>query len=799
VEGTLAVGGNIEMRGQNIAGRDLFLEQHLHLRSAPSLDLFQLPPDVDDFTDRTEVVERIRRQLKHGTTTAIAISAISGRPGVGKTALAVHAAYRVREQFPDGQLYVDLRGAEAQPLDPADVLADFLRALGVASDAIPARIDARVGLYRARLVPRQVLVLLDNACNEAQVRPLLPGSPTCAVLITSRTRLAGLSGGSMVLPVLEQEEAVELLANVAGPDGLDRIVDEREHALTIARSCGCLPLAMRIAGAKLKAINHLQLSELAEQLKDERDRLEELKLGDLEVRAPLEATYRNLLGEEEQRGFRLLSLINAVDFPVWVAAALFGVDRKSATRLLRKLEEVQLLESDETRAAPRYRFHDLIRALAGELLRNEDPEIDQRAAIKRMLDMYLAVAEEASSRYDPARPEQPGDDGTNWSARVLDLTGQLPSSPHIWFEIETIGLVNAVRAAEELEEWDLVLRFSTALNPFLRGSSRWKELELTERSTLRAVRHRVAETMRDLGTALWEQGRWEDALQHLDQSLELFRELQNTRAEMLTRMELGRELREQSRWEPAISHLETAIRGFDELGDRMLAASARRSLAKLYLDQGRLDQSRRHLDSALEVLREAGSLYELSLAGRDLGLNQRADQQFDAAITSLASALDGFERLEDRRYVVVTRFDLATVHFDQGLHDQARREFEAARSEFNTMGDRRWAAIAVTMLGRVAYLQGQNDEARTRLEQALSVFLELGDRRWEARALFHLGHALYASGEHAKAREVWSDALEIFRALRVPEATGAQAALAGAGHRTSPEEGQQRPQPSGQP
>jgi transcriptional regulator with XRE-family HTH domain len=275
----------------------------------------QLPTDLADFTGRAEQVALVQEVLADarpaGTPTAVVVSAVAGKAGVGKTALAVHVAHRLRPRFPDGQLYVDLRGAEPQPLDPAEVLSRFLRALGVDGAAIPADIEERTALYRARLADRRVLVVLDDAVDEAQVRRLLPGTAGCGVLATSRARLSSLEGARLVdLDVLTPGQAVELLGRIAGAA---RVAAEPEAAAAIVGYCGRLPLAVRIAGAKLVGRPHWSLDRLAALLADERGRLDQLAAGDLEVRASVALSYQALTGEQ-QRTFRLLGLLEAPDF-----------------------------------------------------------------------------------------------------------------------------------------------------------------------------------------------------------------------------------------------------------------------------------------------------------------------------------------------------------------------------------------------------------------------------------------------------------------------------------------------------
>jgi hypothetical protein len=231
--------------------------------------------------------------------TAVVVTAIAGNAGVGKTTLAVHVAHQLRQRFPDGQLYVDLAGMATRPLDPGEVLIWFLRALGVEAAAVPVCLEERAALYRARLADRRMLIVLDNAADEAQVRPLLPGSPGCRVLVTSRARLSGLSGARLLDPdVLEPGEATELLAQILGHT---RVAAEPDQAAAIARWCGHLPLAARIAGVRLAARPRWSLARLAERLADEHGRLQELATADLEVRASVALSYWGLAEQERRR------------------------------------------------------------------------------------------------------------------------------------------------------------------------------------------------------------------------------------------------------------------------------------------------------------------------------------------------------------------------------------------------------------------------------------------------------------------------------------------------------------------
>jgi hypothetical protein len=342
----------------------------------------QLPPSAGDFTGRGELARRLRAVLlgSAASGTAVAITAVSGQGGVGKTALAVRVGHELAPRFPDGQLYVNLRGIEEEHADPGLVLADFLRDLGVDRAAIPDGLAARSRLYRSRLAGRRMLIVLDNARDERQLRPLLPGAPSCAVIITSRSRLAGLEGVTTIaVDVLPVAEAVELLGRIAGPA---RVAAEPQAARAIAEACGCLPLAVRVAGARLAARPEWPLRAMAERLSGARSRLDELTAGDLDVRASLALGYAGLPAQA-QRAFRLLGLIRAADFAAWPLAALLDISLDQAARLAQALADACLLQQQGIDAAgqDRYRFHDLVRDFARERLQQEEAPGSSHAAI----------------------------------------------------------------------------------------------------------------------------------------------------------------------------------------------------------------------------------------------------------------------------------------------------------------------------------------------------------------------------------------------------------------------------------
>lgn len=362
----------------------------------PRLAPRQLPGDIDDLTGRDRVLEDIGQVFKRSPTTAVPVASISGAAGIGKTALAVRLAHRLREDFPDGQLYADLGGTADRPLDPGEVLAEFLVALGVQGDTIPQHLEGRVRLYRSRLASQAVLVVLDDVADQAQARPLLPGSPTCGVVTTSRSPLAAPPAAHrFTLGPLEPRSAVELLANIIG---WDRVLAEPDAAESLALLCDGQPLALRIAGSKLAAKPHWRLVKLVERLGDDRGRLDELRVGDLEVRAGLASSYA-ALDEDARRAFRLLALLKCARFTSGIAASLLGRSPTDAENVIERLVDAQLVQTAVGQASGQVTYHltGMVSLFAHERLDQEEPAPQRDAALRRLLDDCLTLAERAGA------------------------------------------------------------------------------------------------------------------------------------------------------------------------------------------------------------------------------------------------------------------------------------------------------------------------------------------------------------------------------------------------------------------
>ncbi len=388
-------------------------------RPASVWPLCQLPPDIADFAGRDAELAELTALLDGP---GVPVAVLSGEPGAGKSALAVRTAHRLRAKFPDGQLFVPL---EARPI--GDVLADLLRALGVTGPAIPDDVQARSAVYRGRLTDRRVLVVLDDAADPDQVRALLPGTPGCAVLVTSRWRLSGLAGARrLALEPLSDAEAVRLLEALAG----ERVSAEAADAARIAAACDNLPLALRIAGSRLAIRPHLRLAQLADRLEDEVRRLDELTVRDLGVRSSIALSYQ-ALRPLARRALRLIGRCRNLDLPVWAVTTL--IDDPAADDAVDELVEASLLEAT---SGDRYRLHDLVRLYATEL----DASGDNMSGVNAAIDATLALADAAAAALPRTLPMPAIAGDPPAQTLPANLVARLLARPELWFAAERANL-----------------------------------------------------------------------------------------------------------------------------------------------------------------------------------------------------------------------------------------------------------------------------------------------------------------------------------------------------------------------
>jgi transcriptional regulator with XRE-family HTH domain/tetratricopeptide (TPR) repeat protein len=730
----------------------------------------QLPPEVADFTGRTEQATQLGGLLAStgdgGAGTAVVVSAVAGQAGIGKTALAVHVAHRLRDRFPHGQLYVNLRGAQQRPLPATLVLGRFLRALGVDGAAIPEDVEEREALYRALLADRRVLVVLDNAAGEAQVRPLLPGTPGCGVLVTSRARLAGLEGARLVhLDVLEEPQALELLGRIVGAE---RVAAEPDAAAQIVGFCGRLPLAIRVAGARLAARPGWPLAQLVELLANARRRLDQLAAGDLEVRASLALSYQ-ALSIEQQRALRLLSLPEVGDFSAWLAGPLLRVGHDQAEELVEGLADAQLLELAAVgpTGASRYRFHDLVRLYARERSAAEDGPQERTAAMARVAAGWLALAEQADARLPVTANVVTFGGAARWLF-PRGLVERLLADPLAWFELERANLLATVElaAAAGLEEpaWELV----GCLTSFFLLRSYWASLDAVQERALAACqqaanRRGEAAILCARGGHLTEAGHSTISLTEgevmLTRALAIFQDLDDQRGQAKALHALSAlERRVGHHQRPAalpsaLHHAQQARQLAQAIGDRDTEADALIDLGRSYQDLAGYQEAAAALQEARGLVEQLGALRDLAIVMWQLGLLAGDTGRPDEGVALLNDSLAIARELDDWRGQAQLLLELSRLRSDQGRLEEAEALLAAATDRWPAqVQGPGFRAQVLHELGRLRTRQGRYDQAVGPLTEAAGLWRQLGADVSQARTLTALGDALATAGHPHQAQ-----------------------------------------------
>jgi DNA-binding SARP family transcriptional activator/Tfp pilus assembly protein PilF len=572
----------------------------------------ELPARVRHFTGRDDELAALTRMLDQSgaqDTEAIVISAIGGTTGVGKTALAVHWAHQVADRFADGQLYVNLRGFDPSgtPVTSAEAVRGFLHALGVPAERIPAQQNAQASLYRSLLAGKQVLIVLDNARDEAQVRPLLPASPASLVIVTSRNQLTGLAAANgarlLNLDVLTRAEAVQLLA---ARIGAGRTAAEPEAIDEIARLCAHLPLALAVAAARAAARPRFALTELAAELGDTVGRLDALDAGDpaVSVRTVFSWSYQQL-SATAARLFRLLGLHPGPDISVPSVASLAGMDQPQARRLLRELARDCLI----TEHVPgRYAFHDLLRAYAASLACEYDSEPDRDAATARVLDHYLHTAGHSSMLLQPSRepialsPPRPG----TCPERPADHRQALA-----WFNAEHRVLLAAVTFAAETGADRHAWQLPCAMTVYLHRRGHPQEQVAVMGSAVAAATRLddalgQAMSLRYLGNAYTDTGDYDQAQALLERCLPLYQRLADRMGEAWAQHNLALLAEVQSRYADALGHDEQALRLFRAIGHEVAEAYMLNSVGWFLALLGDYPRARMFCERSLALMTKLG-------------------------------------------------------------------------------------------------------------------------------------------------------------------------------------------------
>jgi DNA-binding SARP family transcriptional activator/tetratricopeptide (TPR) repeat protein len=734
----------------------------------------QLPPDPADFTGRSGEIDQLVGLLT-GTARSSMVCVVSGPGGVGKSALAVHVGHRIAAEYPDGQLHVDLRGMSPSPATPAEVLGRFLRALDPDAAALPDSIEERIDRYRTLLFRRRVLVVLDDAANEAQVRPLVPGAPECAVLVTSRSRMPGLAGAHLTdLDMLTVEEATALLAHVAGAHRIDAYP---EASAQIVTRCGRLPLAIRIAGARLATRRQWSPALLAARLTDERQRLDELAVGDQQVRASIELSYQSLPGDA-QVVLRRLGRLGLPDFAPWVAAALAGVPVTVAERVVEQLVDAHLVDYSfvDGAAQVRYRLHDLIRIYAQERDGELETGDEERAATARVIAGWLGLVERLA-KAQPAgvigyRPR-----GSTARADLPEVARTATADSRAWLEAEQNALVLTVERAAALDLDALAVELSSALcgSVFLLHNllDAWGRTHTAALAAARRAGNLQGEAvlLAELGQLRLEQDRSADAREYLSQALAMFRDAGDIRGEVAALAALGLACREQGYLPEAQHFLAQASRACSALGDNSAWGHCARLAGTVYLELGDFAAAAEALEAALAAYQRAGSRRGTGLTHRNLSLLHRARGDLPAAERDALAALAIFEELDDPLMTAYCVRTLAKTRLRMGRSEGPRAELESALATCRSAGDRWGEGMTLRTLGELHLAAGRLDEADRQLTAALAVWDALTTPLLRARTLRDLASVHDARGDMAAGQQVRAEAIAIFRAHRAREFT----------------------------
>jgi tetratricopeptide (TPR) repeat protein len=700
-------------------------------RAEPAWPVCQLPPVVADFTSREDecaCVREIATQTRDADVVPVAV--VSGPPGVGKTTLALRVGHSLRSSFPDGQLYLQLAGASCQPRDAGEVLGEVLRALGVGPAAIPESTQQRAALYRSRLADRKVLVVADDAGSARQVAPLLPGTPGCAVIVTSRSRLADLEGARPVLlDSLGHAEAVELLGHIVGAE---RVAAEQQAADQLVDACGLLPLAVRIVGARLASRPGWSLARLAGMVADERSRLDELAVGDLAVRASVAPSYE-ALDERARRGFRRLALLGPADVAGWVMAALLG--EPDAADVVGVLVDKSLLTpvgADAT-GEPRYRLHDLLRDYAAERLA-EEPSAGREAALERVLASFLELADLADHGLPSLGFFPPRD---RLSARIVvsdTLARRLTAEPDAWFTAERLNLLAITRLA--------------CVCQWHQAAARLASCQLTFQS----LQHR------------------DDDAEQIWQAIEAAAEQADDIATSSdAKFHLAWVMADRGRFADALAALEECVPVLEARGVRGTLAAALYWRAFCAEALGRYEIQRDNAERCLGLarqLREPGTevmaLRVLGLALTRLGSHDRGIALCEQAV---AIARDMHELAWEYYALTTLTFSMSLVGRHQLAEGCCRRGIEVSQRLGTYVTGQ---AYLLGMLGDSYNDRGRHKEAIDVLFRAMTVFEQYGDRRGEALCLLKLGQAHVALGDAQRAVPFLQRCFPIFQELGLP-------------------------------
>jgi tetratricopeptide (TPR) repeat protein/transcriptional regulator with XRE-family HTH domain len=723
-----------------------------------------LPRDVASFTGRHEELRELVDAAAGagGAGGVVSIHAIGGMAGVGKTAFAVHAAHRLADRFPAGQIFLPLHGHTPghRPVDPEDALASLLLTAGMAPAQIPLGLEARMALWRDRLAERQLLLILDDAASSEQVRPLLPGAGGSLVLVTSRRHLSALEGAMAVsLDTLPPGEAAALLVRLAGRTGLsagDPGVGE------ISRLCGYLPLAIGMMARQLRHHPAWSATGRAAELAMAVDRLELMTTENLSVAAAFDLSYAGL-AQDQQRLFRHLGLHPGSEFDGYAAAALHGTGLTVARRGLEALYDQYLLIEPEP---GRYRMHDLIREHARALAGRLDPDDDRDQATGQLLDYYQHTAARANALVDRQVGTSSVTATRAASAAVLVLADQ--DQALAWLRAERASLVACLDYATSTSLHARVIALTVGLATLLRQDGPWAEAIVRHSTALRSAlhlgdRHSQASELTDLGIVRQLTGDFTGAARDLAEALGILRDLGDRHGQARALTDLGVVRRMTGEYSGAAPDLEEALGIYRDLGDRHGQARTLTNLGAVRQATGEYSSAARGLEEALGISRDLGDRHGQANALHHLGAVRYMTGNYPVAVRDWEEALAILRDLGDRHGQADDLVYLGSVRRMTGDYPGAVRDLEEALGLYRDLGARHGEANALSGLGIVWRMTREYSAAVRNLGEALGIFGDLGNRHGRAYTLLYLGGLRLETGDYPAAARDLEEALGICR------------------------------------
>ncbi len=803
-------GPELQELHQRILRRDPELAPPRRPAVAPVPRLNNLLRDIPEFTGREQEMSRLLSMAageRQPADTAVAIEAIDGMAGVGKTTLAVHAAHLLSDRYPDAQLYLNLRAHDPaqRALEPVAALDALLRALGVPAERIPPTLEERAALWRAQLASRRALVVLDDAAGQEQLQPLLPGAPGCLVLITSRRRIAGLAGvRSFSLDVFPVADAVALFTRIVGADRAQDTATVEE----VVRLCGYLPLAIQLVANWLYHRPAWTVADLRDRLAKTQHRLGEMRSDRRHISAAFDLSYRDLT-EDVQRAFRQLGLHPGPDFAAPAAAALLGRSLDETEAVLEELFDLHLLEEP---ARGRYRFHDLIHEYARDLALRLDSAEDRRAAVRRLLDHYLRTADRADRLLYPHR-RRIDLDVEHQAAYTQPLTTWREAQA--WLEEERANLLSAVRYASEHGWPGYAARLPHVLASFLETSGHWPDAAEAHTLALAAWdalgdRTGRARALCELGLICWRTGRYREALECAEEALARYRSagdrwgegealdligrvywhrarfreaLERFREALSVRREVGDRRGEAETlncWAAVQSHLGNHQEALDlfqrlltihrSIGERRGELKALNNIGDVLQALGRYDEALEHYRQGLAIVQEIGGRQYEAILLNNIGNIHRHAGRPDSALDNYRRALSLYRELGDRRCEADTLINLGAAYLGMDRHTEALSHYEEGLAVARAITERLQEAAAQRGIGDVYRRLGRFQDALARYQEVLAITREIEVFDEQARALYGLGEIALRTDGPAAARVHLEKSLALFERLGVPEA-----------------------------